>query len=56
MEVVEASSSVKRKSDEDDEETSATTKVLVRSFASDQNISGMWSANEIVALAKVILK
>ena len=46
MEVVEASSSVKRKSDEDDEETGATTKVLVRSFASDQNISGMCSTNE----------
>ena len=56
MEVVEASSSGKRKSDEDDDKSGATTKVLVRSFASHQNISGMCSANENSHVSKGDLK
>ena len=56
MEVVEASSSVKRKSDEDDDETGATTKVLVTSFASGQNITGMCSADESSRASKGDLK
>ena len=46
MEDMEASSSGKRKSEEDDDETCSATRVFVRSFASAPNNSGTCSSNE----------